>query len=133
MADIHTHPSCQNQKSSHTPTLTHIHTISCHSTLLRPAYISASNVHLHHVVEALAVHDGGGGADEDAGNDEGTDAVVRSTYDEHDEQIADDGDAMLLAQSLMHGRVRLAVADVVEMPDHWVPTTSMSRWASELH
>ena len=43
---------------------------------------------------------------------------MRSTYDGHDEQIADDGDAILLAQSLMHGRLRLAVADVVEMPDH---------------
>eukprot|EP01049_Picozoa_sp_SAG25_P010930 SAG25_NODE_1257_length_3483_cov_3.658392_3_plen_299_part_00 len=126
---IHIHPSCQSQSPrtqyhthNHTsPTLSHIHTISSHSTLLRPAiyHISASDVHLHHVVEALAVHDGGGGADEDTGDDEGTDAVVRSTYDGHDEQIADDGDAMLLTQPPMHWRLRLlAVADVVEMPDH---------------
>ena len=77
------------------------------------------------MVEALAVHDGGGGADEDAGDGEGTDAVVRSTYDDQ-RIIANDGDAMLLAQSPKHGRLRLAVADVVEMCDHWGPTTSMS-------
>ena len=54
------------------PALSHIHTISSHSTLLRSAinHISASDVHLHDVVEALAVHDGGGGADEDAGDDD---------------------------------------------------------------
>ena len=54
------------------PALSHIHTLSSHSTLLRPAikYISAIDVHLHHVVEALAVHDGGGGADEDVGDED---------------------------------------------------------------
>eukprot|EP01047_Picozoa_sp_COSAG01_P059427 COSAG01_NODE_7132_length_3336_cov_3.598703_6_plen_123_part_01 len=118
---IHTHQSHSrlilqiSPTHNHTsPALSHIHTISSHSTLVRPAiyYISASDVHLHHVVEALAVHDGGGGADEDAGDGEGTDAVVRSTHDDQ-RIIANDGDAMLLAQSPKHGRLRLAVADVV--------------------
>eukprot|EP01047_Picozoa_sp_COSAG01_P059889 COSAG01_NODE_7258_length_3279_cov_16.342453_4_plen_37_part_01 len=37
---------------------------------------------------------------------------MRSTYDDQ-RIIANDGDAMLLAQSPKHGRLRLAVADVV--------------------
>jgi hypothetical protein len=88
---IHIHPYTSKSKLSrhskyhthnHTsPTRSHPHTISIliHSTLLRPAstYISASDVHLHDVVDALAVHDGGGGADEHAGDDEGADAVMR--------------------------------------------------------
>ena len=62
----HTHTTTHHQPSL-IPTPS-----SSHSTLVRPAinHISASDVHLHDVVEALAVHDGGGGADEDVGDED---------------------------------------------------------------